>query len=74
MTKEQILAELEVIYADLDKICDAAGDGFVPYAYNENGEVVETTPYKMSDNAFSDVCGLWQAMRTLLIKNGKELL
>lgn len=74
MTKEMVLAELKTIYDDLDKICDAAGDGFVPYLYDENGDIVETKPYTMSDNAFSDVCGLWQAIRTILVKNGMEVL
>ena len=71
--KEAVLKELMEVYNDLDKICDAAGDGKVVTQYDEDGNIIETTPYTMSNNAFNDVCGLWQSIRTILVKNGIQL-
>ena len=70
--KEVVLKELMMVYNDLDKICDAAGDGNVEVWHHEDGTTI-TTPYSMTDNAFCDVCGLWQSVRTILVKNGIQL-
>ena len=70
--KEVVLKELMEVYSDLDKICDAAGEGNVEVWHHEDG-TSETAPYSMTDNAFSDVCGLWQSVRMILVKNGIQL-
>lgn len=70
--KTEILKEIMEVYEDLDKICDAAGEGSVEVWHSTDGSK-ETVPYSMTDNAFSDVCGLWQSLRTILIKNGIQL-
>ena len=69
---EQALKELLEVFNDLDKICDAAGEGKVEVWRNEDG-ASETAPYSMSDNAFMDVCGVWQSIRMILVKNGVQL-
>ena len=69
---EQILKELLEVFNDLDKICDAAGEGKVEVWHHEDG-TSETAPYSMSDNAFMDVCGVWQSVRMILVKNGIQL-
>ena len=56
--KETVLKELMEVYGDLDKICDAAGEGNVEVWHHEDG-TSEIVPYSMTGNAFSDVCGLW---------------
>ena len=71
--KAAVLKELMEVYEDLDKICDAAGEGKVDVWHDANGKVVETQPYEMTGNAFNDVCGLWQNIRTILVKNGIQL-
>ena len=70
--KEKILKELLEVYNDLDKICDAAAEGSVEVWHHEDG-TSETVPYSMTDNAFGDVCGLWQSVRMILVKNGIQL-
>ena len=69
---EQTLKELLEVYNDLDKICDAAAEGNVEVWHNEDG-TKETVPYSMTGNAFNDVCGLWQSVRMILVKNGIQL-
>ena len=71
--KAAVLKELMEVYNDLDKICDAAGEGKVEVWHDSNGENVETQPYEMTGNAFVDVCGLWQNIRMIFAKNGIQL-
>ena len=70
--KEAVLKELMEVYGDLDKICDAAGEGNVEVWHHEDG-TSEIVPYSMTGNAFSDVCGLWQSVRMILVRNGIQL-
>lgn len=71
--KAAVLKDLMEVYNDLDKICDAAGEGKVEVWHDNNGETVETQPYEMTGNAFADVCGLWQNIRMIFVKNGIQL-
>lgn len=73
MSNAEIVAKVKEIYSDLDKICDAATMGKVPKWLNEKGEVTDWYDYTMSNNAFNDVCGLWQSVRMLLIEMGEEI-
>ena len=58
--KEEILKEIMAVYNDLDKICDAAGEGTVEVRHEVDCPT-ETVPYSMTDNAFRDVCGLCES-------------
>jgi hypothetical protein len=70
---EQTKMDLLDLLADLGKICDAASEGNVEVWYDAEGKVVETAPYSMTDNAFMDVCGAWQTLRSILVKNDVQV-
>jgi hypothetical protein len=70
--KTEILKEMMEVYEDLDKICDAASEGNVEVWHNADGSK-ETVPYSMTDNAFMDVCGAWQTLRSILVKNDVQV-
>ena len=69
---EQTKNELLELLSDLGKICDAAAEGSVVVWTHEDG-TKETTPYNMTNNAYMDVCGVWQSLYTILAKNGEVL-
>ena len=70
--KAEILKEIMEIYEDLDKICDAADEGKVEVWQHADGSN-ETVPYSMTDNAYRDICGLWQSVQMILVRNGIQL-
>lgn len=70
MKEAEIKTALKAIYFDLGKILDAALDEQVPKCIDDNGEVTDWYKYKMTDNAYDDLCGVWDSIRVLLIKMG----
>lgn len=66
---EQTKTELLELLKDLSNICDAAFKGSVVAWRNEEGNVVSTVPYTMTDNAYIDICGVEHNLRMILVKN-----
>ncbi len=66
---EQTQKDLLELLSDLDKICETAAEGNVEVWRHDDG-TKEVVPYSMTGNAFNDVCGAWQSLRTILVKNG----
>lgn len=70
---EQIKQEMIELIRDMENMYSAAMKGNVPVWYDENGNVIQTVPYTMSDNALVDLAGLMQSARMILVRQGVDI-
>lgn len=70
---EQIKQEMIELIRDMENMYSAAMKGNVPVWYDANGNVIQTVPYTMSDNALVDLAGLMQSARMILVRQGVNI-
>lgn len=70
---EQIKQEMIELVRDMENMYSAAIRGNVPVWYDANSNVIQTVPYTMSDNALTDLAGLMQSARMILVRQGVNI-
>jgi hypothetical protein len=70
---EQIKQEMIELIRDMENMYSAAMKGNVPVWHDANSNVVKTAPYTMSDNALTDLAGLMQSARMILVRQGVDI-